>query len=57
MEKTTLFEALYYLKDQGYDYLITIPIMAHDFTLSYLSDFIKGKGDVRCGNSVRLLKL
>jgi uncharacterized protein (TIGR02145 family) len=34
-----------------------IPIMAYDFTLTYLSDFGIGKGDVRCGNSVRLLKL
>jgi len=33
-----------------------IPIMAYDFTLTYLSDFLIGKGDVRCGNSVRLIK-
>lgn len=34
-----------------------VPIMSYDFTLTYLSDFGIGKGDVRCGNSVRLLKL
>jgi hypothetical protein len=30
--------------------------MAYDFTLTYLSEFSIGKGDVRCGNSVRLIK-
>jgi uncharacterized protein (TIGR02145 family) len=34
-----------------------VPIMSYDFTLTYLSDFSIGKTDVRCGNSVRLLKL
>jgi uncharacterized protein (TIGR02145 family) len=34
-----------------------VATMAYDFTLNYLSDFVIGKGDVRCGNSVRLIKL
>lgn len=34
-----------------------VATMAYDFTLSYLSEFSIGKGDVRCGNSVRLIKL
>ena len=34
-----------------------VPTMANDFTLTFLSEFAIGKVDVRCGKSVRLLKL
>lgn len=33
-----------------------VATMAYDFTLTYLSEFSIGKGDVRCGNSVRLVR-
>ena len=47
MEKNTLFEALYYLKDQGYDYLITNPNTNGWYT-GYdqsVQDFYQGCGD------------
>ena len=34
-----------------------VPTKANDFTLTFLSEFAIGKVDVRCGKSVRLLKL
>ena len=47
MEKTTLFEALYYLKDQGYDYLITNPNTTECYTGfdQSVQDFYEGYGD------------
>jgi hypothetical protein len=34
-----------------------VPTRANDFTLTFLSEFAIGMIDVRCGKSVRLLKL
>jgi serine/threonine protein kinase len=34
-----------------------VPTRANDFTLTFLSEFAIGMVDVRCGKSVRLLKL
>lgn len=47
MEKNTLFEALNYLKDQGYDYLITNPKDDDPYTGfdQSVQDFYEGCGD------------